>query len=519
MRYCFENCTLDVDRRELRRDGILQAVEPQVFDLLLLLIENCERVVGHDEIFQEVWRNRIVSDAALSVRIGAARRAIGDSSVEQRLIRTLRKKGFRFVGALRESLWPIESEGTDGGANERDGTGNIFDQATIAILPFSFEHQECRRFSEEMVENIMVGLSRVPWLHVVSNLSLTKQHQKIDTWRAARSSGAAHILQGRLRLVAGVLRIFVELVDSETGRQIWLERYDEPLVGEHRKLVAQVVTALKKHLSRAALLNAWRRQTGDLAVWDCILRAIALINTRRKSDWKLAGKLLLEAVKRDPASVQAHALLSYVTTVGVAAGWGHRKAALVLSFDAAHRALALNCDDPWAQVALGFAMAWARRPEDALLHYQRAIRLDPAFSYARTLLGAALCYLGEHRSALTEALAAQQFSDADLFGHGNAGVNNNTIAISHFVAGNYRQGIEFGQKALVESPQLPTVHRFLTVNHALGGGVHRARQSARRLKQLVPSTSVSAITEWSPFVRVDERQKIIAACRMAGLNR
>lgn len=520
VRYDFENCSLDDRRRELRRDGTLQAVEPQVFDLLLLLIESRDRVVSRDEIFREVWHGRIVSDAVLSTRINAVRHAIGDNGAEQRLIRTLRTKGFRFVGALRQSVEPTLSEETDGETGDRNSAGKVFDQTAIAILPFSFDRPECRRFCEEMVEDIMVGLSRVTWLHVVSNPAPTNEPKGTRIWQQARSLGTAYALQGRLRLLAGRLRIFVELVETETGRQIWVERYDQELTAsEHHKLVAAVLAALKKHLIRAAILNAWRKQTGSLAVWDCILRAIALINTRRKSDWKLASNLLLDAVKGDAASVQAHALLSYVTTVGVAAGWVHRKAALALSFDAGSRALSLNGDDPWAQVAIGFARAWNLQPEDAVLHYKRAIEIDPQFSYAQTLLGAALCYLGDHRQALAETSAARQFLDVDLFANGNAGVNNNTIAISHFIAGNYKQGLEFGHRALVESPQLPTIHRILIINQALGGEIHEARAGARKLKQLVPSSTIKKIIDWSPFRRTDERQKMVEAYRMAGLDR
>lgn len=522
MLYCFENCTVDSGRRELRRDGALQHVEPQVFDLLLFLIGNRDRVVSRDEIFEGVWRNRLVSDSVLSTRINAVRNAIGDNGQEQRLIRTMRGRGFRFVAPLRE-ICPLEAAGIAGhGTTGTHSLSASFHQAAIAIMPFSCDAAERRPFCEEMAESIMLGLSRVPWLHVISSsLVFAAGCQSTDVRQLGRALGAAYLLEGRLRLLAGEFHVFVELIDTETGRQIWMARYEPERHGlnaVYERIAPQIVHAIKKHLSRSAIVSAWRKKTIDLAVWDYILRAIALINTRRESDWVLAGKLLLEAVKKDPASVQAHALLSYVTTVGVAAGWGHRARTLALSIDAGHRALSLNRDDPWAQVAMGFAMAWNHRPEDAVLHYRQALWLDQEFSYARTLLGAALCYLGQHREALTEALAARQFADADLFDHGNAGVNNNTIAVSHFVAGDYRSGLEWGERALVESPQLPTIHRFLVVNHALNGDAGQARQGARRLRQLVPTTSIKAINEWSPFVRADERRRIVEACRMAGLK-
>jgi DNA-binding winged helix-turn-helix (wHTH) protein/tetratricopeptide (TPR) repeat protein len=516
--YCFGNCTLDAPRRELRRNDALQRVEPQVLDLLLFLIENRDRVVSRDEIFEQVWGNRIVSDSVLSTRIHAVRHAIGDNGLDQRLIRTIHGRGFRFVAPLRE-VNPLVATGT---ADRSTTDAYSVDQAALAVMPFRCDANECHPFGEEIAEHIMLCLSGLSWLHIIpSSVAFSIRRQSAEIRQLSRALGAAYLLEGKFRLLAEGLQVFVELIDAETGRQIWVERYKSKthtIQSIHKEIASKIVPTIKKHLSRSAIISAWRKQASNLSVWDYILRAIALINTRRQSDWVLAGKLLLEAVKKDPASVQAHALLSYVTTVGVAAGWGHRKRNLALSIDAGHQALLFNDDDPWAQVAMGFALAWDRRPEDAVLHYKQALRLDPAFSYAQTLLGAALCYLGKHREALVETLAARQFADADLFGQGNAGVNNNTIAISHFVAGNYRRGLEFGQRALLESPQLPTTHRFLIINQALNGDAWHATRGARRLKQLVPNTSLKTVTEWLPFVRTDERQRIVEACRMAGLN-
>ena len=106
MRYLFEDYTFDTERRELHRGADAVSITPQVFDLLDYLIRNRERVVSKDELISAVWNGRIVSDAALTTRLNAARTAIGDSGEEQRLIKTLPRKGFRFVGAVREAQEP-----------------------------------------------------------------------------------------------------------------------------------------------------------------------------------------------------------------------------------------------------------------------------------------------------------------------------------------------------------------------------------------------------------------------------
>ena len=101
MQFLFADHTLDTDRRELRRGSEPIAVEPQVFDLLIYLVQNRDRVVSKDDLIASVWGGRIVSDSTLTSRINAARKAVGDSGEEQKLIRTIARKGLRFVGAVR----------------------------------------------------------------------------------------------------------------------------------------------------------------------------------------------------------------------------------------------------------------------------------------------------------------------------------------------------------------------------------------------------------------------------------
>ena len=112
MLYSFENYVFDSDRRELRRGTDFIAVQPQVFDLLEYLIRNRDRVVTRDDLMADIWGGRIVSESALSTRINAARTAIGDNGDEQRLIRTLPRKGVRFVGVVREECKSVEHKTT-----------------------------------------------------------------------------------------------------------------------------------------------------------------------------------------------------------------------------------------------------------------------------------------------------------------------------------------------------------------------------------------------------------------------
>ena len=102
MTLVFADCEIDCDRRELHRTGLSTHLEPQVFDLLVYLVRHRDRVVSKEELIRAVWDGRVISDDTLTSRVGAARRAIGDTGADQRLIRTVPRRGFRFVGEVRE---------------------------------------------------------------------------------------------------------------------------------------------------------------------------------------------------------------------------------------------------------------------------------------------------------------------------------------------------------------------------------------------------------------------------------
>ena len=134
MRYLFEDYALDTDRRELRRGGTLVAIEPQVFDLLAYLVQHGDRVVTKDDLFTAVWNGRFVSESALTTRINAARTALGDDGKAQRLLRTLRGRGVRFVGDVR-----VSRDATSSTTSEAPPTLALPDKPSIAVMPFA-EH-------------------------------------------------------------------------------------------------------------------------------------------------------------------------------------------------------------------------------------------------------------------------------------------------------------------------------------------------------------------------------------------
>jgi TolB-like protein/DNA-binding winged helix-turn-helix (wHTH) protein len=153
MRYFFEDCMLDTERRELRRGLDTVPTTPQVLDLLGYLIRSRDRVVSKDDLINAIWNGRIVSDAALTTRLNAVRRAIGDSGAQQRLIKTFPRKGFRFVGAVHDDERCPETAVISGALAEPSNLACATAEAAVLVSEFS-EKVACKRRSKNWGRHI-----------------------------------------------------------------------------------------------------------------------------------------------------------------------------------------------------------------------------------------------------------------------------------------------------------------------------------------------------------------------------
>lgn len=267
MRYCFEDYALDTDRRELQRGTNVVPTTPQVFDLLDYLIRNRERVVSKDDLLSAIWKGRIVSDAAMTTRLNAARTAIGDSGEEQRLIKTLPRKGLRFVGAVHE---PNPSSSTATSPGTRVGSSmpalDLPDKPSIAILPFDNmggSDSEQEHFAHGMVEEITVALSRFSWLSVIArNSTFTFKGKATDVKEVGRRLGVRYVLDGSVRKATGKIRIIVQLLDAVTGAHVWADRFEGELTDVFAlqdEVTDAVVPAIQQKLLQTGIeTTAWR---------------------------------------------------------------------------------------------------------------------------------------------------------------------------------------------------------------------------------------------------------------------
>jgi TolB-like protein len=218
MIYNFDSYRLDTKRRELRQGAVVIPLQPQVFDFLEFLLRNHDRVVSRDDILAAIWRGRIVSESTLASRINAARSAIGDSGEDQRLIRTIPRKGVRFVGGVREE--------------PQAATERPRDNPSIAVLPFHNLSNDPQQeyFADGIVDEITTGLARIKWLLVIARgSSFTYKGKTINVTQVGRELGARYVLEGSVRKARNRVRITAQLVETAAGTHIWAECYDHLL--------------------------------------------------------------------------------------------------------------------------------------------------------------------------------------------------------------------------------------------------------------------------------------------------
>jgi len=196
MQFHFADYVLDTSRRELRLRSELIAVEPQVYDLLLYLVENRDRVVTKDNLIASVWGGRVTSDATLTSRIYAVRKAVGDSGQQQKLIRTIPRKGLRFVGEVHtpstdDELGDLCAEPLLNESGEPSAPLPLPDRPAIAVLPFANMSDDVDQdyFSDGISEDLITALSKLRWFFVIArNSSFATRASPSTSRKSARTS-------------------------------------------------------------------------------------------------------------------------------------------------------------------------------------------------------------------------------------------------------------------------------------------------------------------------------------------
>src|SRR3984893_17408192 len=359
VQFVFENHVLDTSRQELSCGGEGVPVEPQVFDLLRYLLENRDRVVSKDDLFENIWESRIVSESTLTSRINAVRKAVADSGRDQRLVRTIARRGFRFIGDVRvrdgetkseappevtpEQIPPQSSGHDDAQSKSVLSTVALaaLDRPAIAVLPFTNMSgaSEQEYFSDGISEDIITALSKLRWFYVIArNSSFVYKAKSVHLGQIGEELGVGYVVEGSVRRDGDRVRITAQLNDVTTGSHVWAERYDRNIAdvfAVQDEITQAIVAAIEPQLYAAENFRGRRKAPGSMDAWDLVMRALSHYWQVTRQDNVAAQALLEQAIAIDPNYGQALGLLAASHVFGAHMGWEVRASALVTAERAA----------------------------------------------------------------------------------------------------------------------------------------------------------------------------------------
>jgi len=516
VQFLFRDHLLDTDLRELSREQVPVSVEPQVFDLVVHLMQNRDRVVSKDELIDKIWHGRSVSESTLTSRINAARKAIGDNGANQALIRTIARKGFRFVGNVETKLAAIAPEPNRG----PQAMLTLPDRPAIAVLPFTnmSGDREQDYFSDGISEDIITALSKLRWFFVVArNSSFIYKGRAVHIREVARELGVRYVLEGSVRRSGERVRISAQLNDVSTGSHLWAERYDRELAdifAVQDEITEAIVAAIEPQLYAAESFRAQQKPPGSLDAWDLVMRALSHYWRITREDNAVAQGLLEKATAIDPAYGKALGLLAASHIFGAHMGWADMAATVPVAERAALAAVEADREDAWAHHGLAYTYLFRRRFDDALAEFELTLRLNPNFAMAHAFYGVTLCYAGRWQDGDAAARRALQLSPRDPL----AAIYCGVAAYAQFIGRNYEASIQLARESMRQRADFVGAHRVLTAAAGMLGDAQLAASALRGLHRTQPGLSLAWLTRELPMLRAEDREHYLEGFRRAGMR-
>lgn len=473
MIFRFDDIELDTERYELRRSGTVCPVEPQVFALLEFLVANPDRLITKDELNERIWNGRVVSEAVVNSRIRSARQAIGDDGKSQRLIKTVHRRGFRFLGApealqsadaslaVCSTITALSPEARP--ANPAIDSGGA---PSIAVLPFLWLSSDRAQdmLADAVAHEVIIELSRLHWLTVIARgSSFQFRDPSVDLAAVGERLGARYLVTGTVTVDGKRSAVSVELVRSADRHLLWADRFEGPmedLLGLRSTVARDIVSTIDYRIPLAEATRAAVLPTESLDAWGAYHRGLWHMYRFSAEDNGLAGKLFEHAIAIDPHFARAHAALSFTHFQNAFVGYANDVAAeRRLARQFAEKGLALDPLDPFSNLCMGRADWLDGDMDRAFPWYDRCIELNPnyAFAHYNRALADVICRGGEQCDAGIDK--AMSLSPIDPLRYAHLA----TRAFACLVQGDYAAACRWAEKGA----QAPNAHVHIFVIAAL----------------------------------------------------
>ncbi|WP_375230231.1 winged helix-turn-helix domain-containing protein [Roseobacter sp. S98] len=347
----FDGFRLDTERVELRGPDGPVPLEPKSFALLKLLVGERHRAVSKEEIFEKVWPGVFVTDASLSTAIRQIRRALKDDGDLQKVIRTVRGHGFRFVAETRETGAALPKSSDHAVATQPQGDSG---RPTIAIRPFRLlgGSSEYQAIAEAIPAELIATLSRLRWLKVIARASSFQFAQADpDLAGMGETLGARFVVSGIVEHLGRTIIIAVDVSDTRSGEVIWSNRLTgtiDTVFTMREEIARDLATMMELRLPQHAASMQAHVPSDNLDAWDHYHLAVRHMYRYNKRDNDIAAGHFQRALTLDPSFARASSGLSYTEFQNAFQHFGsdgndHR--ALALSH--AEQAMTLDPLDPF----------------------------------------------------------------------------------------------------------------------------------------------------------------------------
>ena len=495
--YDFAGFRIDVQRRRLLRNGEPIPIKPKALDTLIALVENRGRVVEKDDLMGRLWPDTAVEAANLTQNVFVVRKTLGEAPGEQKFIATHARRGYQFVGEVREVV-PEEGETTLESQPARRlnpflwrnrvalgiltiavvavavalaaewrrwrSAGVTSDISAIAVLPFRnvSADPEQEYFADGMTDAVIADLASISALRVVSRQSVMRYKTSQKSMRdIARELGVDAVIEGSVSRVAGQIRLTVQLVDGRTDDHLWTHRYDRDLrnvlslQGELARAIAEAVRVTVTERERGGLA---KRRPVDPEAYDLYLRGLYFWGRRDEEGLLKSLDYYQQAIARDPTFARAYAGMALTFNPLAVQGFMPAADARPRLRAAAERALALDPDLTEARIALATVTAHGWDWQEGERAWMQILERSPNNATARLWYGWLLESLGRFSEALAERERAVTADPLSL-------LNNASLGSNLYLNGRYRDAVTRFQLTLKLDPRFAAAHSGLAWNY------------------------------------------------------
>jgi adenylate cyclase len=394
------------------------------------------------------------------------------------------------------------------------------DKPSVAVLPFSnmSADPEQEFFADGIAEDVITALSRYPSLFVIArNSCFTYKGRTVDVKQIAHELGVRYVLEGSLRKAGNRIRVTAQLVEAETGKHVWAERYDRDLAdifAVQDEISEAATVAIAPAIAEAELQRALRKSPGSLDVWAAYQRGLWHLGKFAREDNARAEKFFREAIDLDPTFAGGYRGLGYAQFQAAMSGFQKRSLPEAQSSAEAlaRRAVGLDGADAEARTFLGEVLLYRGDREGALAEAERALVMTPNLAGAHGWRGSALIFSGRAGEGLASLRTSIRLDPRDPL----LALRLNHLALGLYISREYEAATEAARRGIRSNPDFPSTYRWLAAALGQLGRLEAAKAALEKAIAVAPASFDAFVRRCVPWHRPDDHAHMLEGLRKAG---